>query len=729
MRSRRRARPALAEALATRGLVCTPSGRLLGPWATEHWRRRVVRRSVGAPIVRAFTNARIRTIIYAVDVRLLARGRAPPARQHLQPHAARRASTKSPFTCSNVQHRVRGVAKAGDLRTAIHVVDLERQRRQRLRRLHAHPEMADRAHEPPAFTGEKRTASSTRCFRSTPSRAASSSAFATTAWSRPTADGRRIVIDPREKRAIDGAGWVRVAPDQRTRAPGNLVTWAVDRVRAMDFVGEDAHAAREGRGVHGARLGEERARTSVIGEQDSASDLAHDLGTLDLAHPEYTDPEIGWPPEPIPPIILPAMPGEGQWIPLGKDPFITPSYGLPSAFVTSFLRPDRDRKDTRVYVTMWDPRQIALHMQAGTVEPLSATGEAGPGQIPRVLLRFRPCRRVSRGVQRRLPSDARRVRHAGRRRLVSAAEAVRGDGDGAPRRNDRVRLVAGGEADGRSARRDAGRAPRDMLELPAEPHGPRRARQVQPVGPRLVGRHAARLARQHPHDAQRRVCLTKEGGFVGYFYGADASAEALARAMLQARCDYAVHLDMNPGLVGFELYDVETSATFKPLGRPLQRDWEYEDTFKAMPDFHYRARKMIRGMVEQNFPQYIHLDGRDFFYLTRRPILPGRDVTPLMTGLRKAKRKPAKACGARRASPQHGFPYAIATNRRCAYRSTPDVASAGIVRVDPHAIVPAGSPGTDEKTPGSRSSSCDGRPDAPTEERALYLAARRRSPS
>ncbi len=83
---------------------------------------------------------------------------------------------------------------------------------------------------------------------------------------------------------------------------------------------------------------------------------------------------------------------------------------------------------------------------------------------------------------------------------------------------------------------------------------------------------------------------------------------------------------MNPGLVGFELYDVEPSSSFKPLARPLQADWEYEGTFKALPDFHYRARKMIRGMVEQNFPQYIHLDGRDFFYLTRRPLLPGPDL-------------------------------------------------------------------------------------------------------
>ena len=35
-------------------------------------------------------------------------------------------------------------------------------------------------------------------------------------------------------------------------------------------------------------------------------------------------------------------------------------------------------------MTLWDPRQVALHMEAGTVEPISATGEHGSGLIPRV---------------------------------------------------------------------------------------------------------------------------------------------------------------------------------------------------------------------------------------------------------------------------------------------------------------------------------------------------------
>ena len=193
------------------------------------------------------------------------------------------------------------------------------------------------------------------------------------------------------------------------------------------------------------------------------------------------------------------------------------------------------------------------------------------------------------------------------------------------------------------------------------------------------------------HTTRSGICLTKEG-FVGYFYGADASADALARAMLQARCDYAVHLDMNPGLVGFELYDVEPSATWKPLGRPLQRDWEYEDTLSAIPDFHYRARKMIRGMGINNFPQYIHLDGRDFFYLTRRALLPGRDLAPLAS-----PGEPGEGAWRTKGLPQAGFPFAMATTT-LRIPSEPNV-RLRIVRIDPHAVIPAGSSGTDEKTP------------------------------
>ena len=82
----------------------------------------------------------------------------------------------------------------------------------------------------------------------------------------------------------------------------------------------------------------------------------------------------------------PCCPARASGSRLDKDPFITPAPGSPggaAAFVTSYLRPSRERPDVRVYVTLWDSRQLALHMEAGTVEPISANGEHGPGIVPR----------------------------------------------------------------------------------------------------------------------------------------------------------------------------------------------------------------------------------------------------------------------------------------------------------------------------------------------------------
>ena len=71
---------------------------------------------------------------------------------------------------------------------------------------------------------------------------------------------------------------------------------------------------------------------------------------------------------------------------------------------------------------------------------------------------------------------------------------------------------------------------------------------------------------------------------------------------------------MNPGLAGFEFYNVQDASAFVPLGRKLQKDWEVEGEIKEMPEFRFRSRRMVRGMTHQNFPQYIHRHERDFFY-------------------------------------------------------------------------------------------------------------------
>jgi hypothetical protein len=132
-----------------------------------------------------------------------------------------------------------------------------------------------------------------------------------------------------------------------------------------------------------------------------------------------------------------------------------------------------------------------------------------------------------------------------------------------------------------------------------------------------------------------------------------------------------MHLDLNPGLAGFEFYNMQTASTFAPLGRPLQTDWEYEGTVKDMPEFKFRARRMTKSMGHILFPRYIQREARDFFYLTARNVLPGAPIEPGADWRVKGL-------------PQHGYPYAsaitsvklpVAGERR-----------ARVLRIDPRAV-------------------------------------------
>ena len=178
----------------------------------------------------------------------------------------------------------------------------------------------------------------------------------------------------------------------------------------------------------------------------------------------------------------------------------------------------------------------------------------------------------------------------------------------------------------------------------------------------------------------------------------DLSADFLAQGMLLAGCQYGVHLDMNPGLAGFEFYDVQPAKSWTPLGRKLQEDWEFEGTIREIPEFNFRARRMIKGMRHMNFPQYIQRDGRDFFYLTQRPVLPGAELPVLQGTANAPPREPGEGEWRVKGLPQHGFPYAMALS---ALR--PDAQHLEVkvraLRIDPRAVVPAGSPGTTATTP------------------------------
>jgi hypothetical protein len=194
------------------------------------------------------------------------------------------------------------------------------------------------------------------------------------------------------------------------------------------------------------------------------------------------------------------------------------------------------------------------------------------------------------------------------------------------------------------------------------------------------------------HSARSALCYTK-AGFVGYFYSMIISPDDLAAAEIAAGCVYGIHLDMNPGHASFEFYDVAPQSAWQPLGRPLATNWEAEGKVPQMDGWQFRARRMIKGMGHMLFPRYIQREGRDFFYLTTRTILPGAKVASALPA-------PDDGEGVWRVTglPQHGFPYALATTWVHPDARRPDL-KVRVLRVDPRTVRAPGTSGATSETP------------------------------
>jgi hypothetical protein len=484
------------------------------------------------------------------------------------------------------------------------------------------------------------------------------------------ADDHVIVIDPREARVVAGGAFVRVVPDEVGR-PGNLVTWAVDRVRALPAFGDERM-----QWVKAVTFTALDRWNATFSHGTTAKDVEDELGLAapPAAPTTFVDPEVGWPPAPMRVPVSPPLPGEGQWIALDRDPFITPTAaGTAPAFVTSFVRPNVHRQDVRVYVTLWDPRQIALHIEAGTVEPISANGEHGSGVVPRtpeVMKHFVAA--FNGGFQAQhgeYGMQSNGVQYLPPKPYAATVMELR-DGSN-----------AFGAWPGPRGGSDSSPVPEDVVAFRQNLTALVQDGRFNPWGRNWWGGTPPGWPDQI-HSARSAICLTSEG-FVGYFYSSSIAAEDLAQGMLDARCSFGIHLDMNPGHAGFEFYDVAPEGALKPLGRPLQADWEAEGKVTDMAPYVFRARRMIRGMGHMLFPRYIQREARDFFYLTARSILPGAPVPAA-----SASAAPDEGVWRTNGLPQHGFPYALATTWVRA--GIAGDAKLRVVRADPRTMHPVG---------------------------------------
>jgi hypothetical protein len=424
-------------------------------------------------------------------------------------------------------------------------------------------------------------------------------------------DTSQLELELGRSELFGGAEEAELVMHERAR-PGDLITWAVDRVRALPFIGSEGMQWIKGVAQRAAEE-LENIEEQVVGI-DADETIAEELGGILEQLPIASAGQIpGWPPAPLDPVLAPAMPGEGQWVSLAADSLVAPPSEETSPFLFTFIRTDRKRAYIQTSITLWDPRRIALHMVAGTREPKSTTGEVGTGVIPRD------------------PEILSRVAAA----FNGAFQAVHGEFGMVVRQ--RVLLppkpYAATVAELRDGTTAFGTWP---LDTKIPPHVVSLRQNMTPlivedqINP--YGRHwwggVPEGWTTETRTVRSGLCMTREG-FGAYFYSASVDPEGLAAAMRLTRCTYGIHLDMNAGHTGFEFYRIAKKGELPTLDRPLDAMWEARGVVSGATDWEFSTRLMVRKMPLMDFPRYVHLTSRDFFYLTRRYLLPGARIPSL----------------------------------------------------------------------------------------------------
>lgn len=483
------------------------------------------------------------------------------------------------------------------------------------------------------------------------------------------ADTREIVIDPAADRPVVGADAVEFERVEKGR-PG-LVTWLVDTVRRVPWIGRGPVEWLE-HTVFGLTDRANRAYHDVV-VVDTAAEVKQELQLPDLpVRPEppavvKRELDIGWPPPRLRPVLDHPIKGEGVWLRITDDPFVAQNPDGSPLFYRTFIRVDPEREYTRVYVTMWDPRQVQLGIVMGTQEPQSATGETGSGQIPRDPWVISHLVGAFNGGFQALHGEFGAMSE---RRVYlppkpyAATVAVLEDG--------RVGMGSW-PGPGRRAWDEElanSQIPNDMIAMRQNLTSVVEDGRYNPWERWWWGA-APEWAKEQTYIPRSGLCLTSEG-FLAYFWGESMGPEELGKAMIAARCERGMHLDMNGKHTGFELYrPFAKGESIPPLTRALTAS-EYDGDSADLLGVHVRSRLAVSAMTPISFPRYLGRDPRDYFYLTRKPLLPGDD---LQIG---GKAVPFSTDGL----PDVGFPAAFART------ALVGEAPAWVVRIDASRAVP-----------------------------------------
>jgi hypothetical protein len=432
---------------------------------------------------------------------------------------------------------------------------------------------------------------------------------------RRDATAQPVLFDPRTGVVSGGGEAVRVLPREKGRR-SSPITWAVDTVRNLSFVGPERIAHLE------YLVFKVMDKLQVMGAKMTRYDgTAAIVQDLDLKPEEPPPPPgtpaaptvPGWPPKDLQPILSTPMQGEGRWV-LLRDPYTAQQPGLPPPFAETFMRVDAERAFARVYLVAWDPRRLELHLVPGTTDPESAAGKPGSGRIPRDGPdRERLAAGFSGGWQ---TVHGRFGMRAQGRTIVSPSGGL---------------ATFGRFRDGATG---FGTWPKGLRQTPPEIDEFRQnlyplfeGGVLNPGGHAYWGgAHSSEL--ELNYIRRSALCATGEQHVV-FFYGESVTAYTLAQAMQRAGCQHGLELDINRPNVSFEFYRVIRKADLKPTDPPAGVHEVRSRAAGEMPgrkELFYFVRSLARGQGLGGFPRYISTMPRDFVYLTLRDLLPGPDL-------------------------------------------------------------------------------------------------------
>lgn len=494
------------------------------------------------------------------------------------------------------------------------------------------------------------------------------------------AGGASLAIDPTVETPVEGADLVETQPTVKGVPQG--IAWVVDTVRNLPFVGPAPIEWLESR-VFAVQDWWDRTRYAWLGPDEETTSGVAELGVETAPVSEEVREErralltaaaaeIGFPPAALTPILhdVTDAEGEGEWIAIVDDPFVNQYPGAPPAFAQTFIRPDQERPYARVFITLWDPRQVQLRIMPGTREPESATGQRGDGYIPRD---ERTSRLVVGGFDGGFQAMHGEFGMMSEGQVYlppkpwAATVAVFDDG--------RVGMGSWPSPDWRGEydeTRAIAQIPAGMVEMRQNLTSVVEDGRFNPWERWWWGA-APEDAAEQTFTYRSGLCVTDEG-FLAFFWGSSLGPESLGAAMIAARCARSMHLDMNNTHTGLELYrpvpDAPTpfDAT-PPAVTHVDAEYQYDGAFPGARGYHLRARRAVRSM-QMRFPRYVERDPRDFFYLVLRPTLPG----PAIEGATETEGRFSVA-----GLPHAGWPYAFARAQ---------VGASWLVRIDPRRAVP-----------------------------------------